>query len=114
MSNGSSSDGWASFFLGLGIGIGVGLLIAPKTGEEARDFLRAKADEGADYLKKQTAGLRDSATGLADDLKSRGEDLVARGKETLNRQKDSLNDAIEAGRQAYREKVESGASSASA
>jgi gas vesicle protein len=109
-----SNDGWANFFLGLGIGVGIGILIAPKSGEETRDILRAKADEGKEYLKKQTAGLRDSASDIADDLKVRGEDLVARGKEAINRQKDVLNDAIEAGRQAYREKVEPTSSAESA
>ncbi len=92
-------DGWANFFLGLGLGVGVGLLIAPKSGEETRDMLRAKADEGKEYLKKQTSNLRDSATGMVDDL-------AERGKDAINRQKDVLNDAIEAGRQAYRDKVE--------
>jgi gas vesicle protein len=101
-----SNDGWANFFLGLGIGVGVGILFAPKSGEETRDYLRTRADEGKDYLKKQTEGLREQASGVADDLKSRGEDLVSRGKDVINRQKDVVSDAIEAGRQAYREKVE--------
>jgi gas vesicle protein len=101
-----SQSGWANFFLGLGVGVGVGLLIAPKSGEETREYLRTKADEGKDYLKKQTAGLREQASGVADDLKTRGEDLYARGREAFNRQRDVLSDAIEAGRQAYREKVE--------
>jgi gas vesicle protein len=108
------NDGWASFFLGLGIGVGVGILIAPKSGEETRDILRAKADEGKEYLKKQTAGLRESATELADDLKERGEDLVSRGKDVIGRQKDVLSDAIEAGRQAYRDKVDPNSSTQSA
>jgi gas vesicle protein len=102
-----SKDGWANFFLGLGIGVGVGILIAPKAGEETRDLLRAKADEGKEYLKKQTAGLRDQAGDIADDLKARGEDFVNRGKDVINRQKDVVADAVEAGRQAYREKVDS-------
>jgi len=94
-----SNDGWANFFLGLGIGVGVGILLAPKSGEETRDLLLTKADEGKEFLKKQTAGI-------ADDLRARGEDLVARGKDVLGRQKEVLNDAVEAGRQAYRDKVE--------
>jgi gas vesicle protein len=95
----NNRDAWANFFLGLGLGVGVGLLIAPKSGEETRDILRAKADEGKEYLKKQTSGLRETASGLADEL-------VERGKEALNRQKDVLSDALEAGRMAYRDKVE--------
>jgi gas vesicle protein len=90
-----SRDGLANFFLGLGIGVGVGLLFAPKSGEETRDILLSKADEGKEYLKKQTSGLRETA----------GE-MVDKGRDAINRQKDTLSDAIEAGKQAYREKVD--------
>jgi len=99
-------DGLANFFLGLGVGVGIGLLFAPKSGEETRDLLMSKADEGKEYLKKQTTGLRENANDLVD----KGRDAINRQKDTLseviNRQKDSLNDAIEAGKQAYRDKVE--------
>jgi len=88
-------DGLANFFLGLGIGVGIGLLFAPKSGEETRDLLMSKADEAKEHLKKQTEGLRDQAG-----------DLVDKGRDALNRQRDTLNDAIQAGKQAYREKVE--------
>src|SRR5580698_7215990 len=92
-------DGLANFFLGLGVGVGLGLLFAPKTGEETREILRSKADEGKDFLKKQAADLRENASGIA-------VDMVDKGRDASNRQKDSLNDAIQAGRQAYREKVD--------
>lgn len=80
------------FFLGMGIGVAVGILFAPKSGEETRRFLREKADEGKDYLKKRGDNLMDSAT-----------DIVDRGKSAINRQKDQFSAAVEAGRQAYRE-----------
>jgi gas vesicle protein len=88
-------DGFANFFLGLGVGLGLGLLFAPKSGQETRQMLRDKADEGADYLKKQASELRENA-----------DQLVDKGRDALNRQRDSVNEAIAAGRQAYREKVE--------
>src|SRR5580700_4535558 len=88
-------DGLANFFLGLGIGVGIGMLFAPKSGEETRDILLSKADEGKEYLKKQTVGLRESAS-----------DIVDKGRDVVSRQKDMLNEAIEAGKQAYRDKVE--------
>jgi gas vesicle protein len=90
-----SRDGLANFFLGLGIGVGVGLLFAPKSGEETRDILLSKADEGKEFLKKQTSGLRETAS-----------EMVDKGRDAINRQKDTLSDAIEAGKQAYREKVD--------
>lgn len=92
-------DGLANFLLGVAVGVGVGLLFAPKSGEETREILKNKADEGKEYLKKQTADLRESAGATANDL-------MEKGRGVINRQRDNLNDAIEAGRQAYREKVE--------
>ena len=46
------------FFLGLGLGVAVGVLFAPKSGEETREFLSNKADEGKDYAQRKglTAG----------------------------------------------------------
>jgi len=88
-------DGFANFFLGLGVGVAIGLLFAPKSGEETRQMLRDKADEGKDFLKKQASELRENA-----------DDLVDKSREALNRQRDSVNEALAAGRQAYREKVE--------
>ena len=92
-------DGLANFFLGLGVGVGLGLLFAPKTGEETREILKNKADEGKEFLKKQTADLRENASGIATDI-------VEKSRDVINRQRDTLNDAIQAGKQAYREKVD--------
>lgn len=88
------SDDLASFLLGVGIGVGLGLLFAPKPGEETRQLLRGKADEGREYLKRRGSELRDSAS-----------DIIERGKEAINRQKDTLAEAVEAGKQAYRDAV---------
>ena len=82
------------FLLGLGVGIGISLLFAPKTGEETRGMLKSKADEGREYLKQRGAGLRDTAN-----------DLIEKGKDAVNRQKDNLMEAMEAGKQAYRDTV---------
>ena len=54
------------FFLGLGLGVAVGVLFAPKSGEETRDFLRSKAEEGTDYVKRRADDLRDSAADAID------------------------------------------------
>jgi gas vesicle protein len=87
-------DGLASFVLGVGVGVGLGLIFAPKSGEETRELLKDKADEGKEYLKRRGSELRDSA----------GE-IIERGKEVISRQKDTLAEAVEAGKQAYREAV---------
>ena len=82
------------FCLGLGIGVAVGILFAPKAGEETRQLLRSKADEGKDYVKRKSEELKDSAADLAD-----------KGKLALQRQKEQLAAAVDAGRQAYKESV---------
>jgi gas vesicle protein len=80
-----------SFFLvGLGIGALVGILFAPKSGEETREYLTSKADEGRDFAQKKARELRE-----------RAEDLIERSKEIMARQKDSLSSAVEAGKDAY-------------
>jgi len=87
-------NGLSSFLLGLGVGVAVGMLFAPKSGEETRELLKSKAGESGDYLKQRGAELKDSASGWVD-----------KGKEAVNRQKDTINEAMEAGKQAYRDAV---------
>ena len=87
------------FFLGLGLGVAAGLLFAPKTGEETRELIRSKADEGKEYLKQRTTELKETAS-----------EAIERGRSTVTRQRDNLTAAVEAGKQAYREAV-TGASS---
>ena len=80
------------FFLGVGLGVAVGVLFAPQSGEETRRLLKDKADEGADYVRRKSLDLRDTAT-----------ETLERSKQNLSRRKESLTAAVEAGRQAYRE-----------
>ncbi len=87
-------NGLSSFLLGLGVGVGIGMLFAPKSGQETRDMLRNKAGEGADYVKGRAGEFRQTAT-----------EWVDKGKEAIGRQKENLADAMEAGRQAYRDTV---------
>jgi gas vesicle protein len=78
------------FLVGLGIGALVGILFAPKSGEETREFLAQKAEEGKEFAQKKARELRD-----------RAEDLVDRGKQVAMRQKESFSAAVDAGREAY-------------
>ena len=84
------------FFLGLGIGVAVGILFAPKSGAETRELLLDKADEGKEYLKRRSDQIRESAN-----------DMLDKGKQAVSRQKDQLVAAMEAGKAAYRDKVDS-------
>ncbi len=87
-------NGISSFLLGLGVGVGLGMLFAPKSGQETRELIKNKAGEGSDYLKQRGTEFKQSAA-----------EWVDKGKEALGRQKSNLADAMEAGRQAYRETV---------
>ena len=84
------------FFLGLGLGVAVGILFAPKSGEETRDLIRGKANEGKDYLRRRSDELRETAN-----------EYVERGRSAVTRQRDNLSAAMEAGKQAYREATSS-------
>ena len=87
-------NGLSSFLLGLGVGVGIGMLFAPKSGQETRTLIKNKAGEGTDFLKQKSA-----------DLKQTANEWVDKGKDALNRQKDNISEAVEAGRQAYRDSV---------
>jgi len=81
-----------SFFLvGLGIGALLGILFAPKSGEETREYLSSKADEGRDYAQRKARELRD-----------RAEDLIERSKEIMAKSKDAVSTAIDAGKESYK------------
>lgn len=82
------------FLLGLGLGVAAGVLFAPKSGAETREFIRAKAGEGVDFVKQR-----------GDDFRQTAAETIDRGKETLRRQRDSLGAAMDAGKQAYRDAV---------
>jgi gas vesicle protein len=80
------------FLAGLGVGAAVGILYAPQPGSETREALRARAEEGRDYVKTR-----------ARDVRSQASDWVDKGREVVDQQKDQIRSAFEAGRQAYQE-----------
>ncbi len=93
---GDNSGSKVSYFLvGLGIGALVGILFAPKSGQETREYLSGKAEEGREYAQRKARELRE-----------RAEELMERSKEMVGRQKEQLSAAVDAGREAYqREKA---------
>ncbi len=90
----SSRDGsgilW--FLAGLGIGAIAGVLYAPRSGEETREALLSKAQEGKEYVRDRAKQAREQAGQWADS-----------GRDVVNRQKEQFKSAYEAGRQAYQE-----------
>jgi gas vesicle protein len=82
------------FLFGFGFGLAVGILFAPQSGEKTREYLKSKADEGKEFVRRRSEELKDSAS-----------ELIDRGRTAVSRQKEQLAAAIEAGKQAYREAV---------
>jgi gas vesicle protein len=91
MSEGTSTSEKALYFIigGL-IGAATALLLAPRSGEETRKLIAAKARESADVLASRTRAAADKTS-----------TYIERGKELLQHQRDQLSAAVDAGKQAY-------------
>jgi len=87
-------NGLSSFLLGLGVGVGLGMLFAPKSGQETREIIKKKSGEVTDDLQRRTTEAKQTVS-----------EWVDKGREALGRQKDTIADAMEAGKQAYRDAV---------
>jgi gas vesicle protein len=95
--NNSNSFLW--FLAGLGVGAVAGVLYAPRSGNETREALRSKADEGREYVRHR-----------AREARSQANQWVDKGRDVLSQQKDQFRAAYDAGRQAYhKETAEDGA-----
>lgn len=88
--NNSNSFLW--FLAGLGFGAIAGVLYAPRSGDETRQALRSRAEEGQAYVRDRARQAREQASSWAE-----------RGREVLNQQKEQFRSAYEAGKQAYHE-----------
>jgi len=78
------------FLVGLGVGALMGVLFAPKSGEDTREYLSKRADDGRDFAQRKARELRD-----------RADDLIEKSKEVTSRKRESLSAAVEAGRDAF-------------
>src|SRR5215469_5442794 len=78
------------FLAGLGVGAVAGVLYAPRSGNETREALPSKPDEGREYVGERARQARSQAS-----------DWVDRGRDVLNQEKDQFRAAYDGGRQAY-------------
>jgi gas vesicle protein len=88
----NDSSGFVWFLAGLGLGGLIGVLYAPKAGNETREDLKARAEDGKEYVRSRAREARDQASGWVD-----------KGRDVVSQQKDQFRAAYEAGRQAYQE-----------
>ena len=82
------------FWIGVGLGVTAGLLLAPKSGAEARQFIQNKTQEGAETIRNKATGVVQTAA-----------EAVERGAKSIRYQKENVLAAVESGRAAYSEAV---------
>ncbi len=92
MSERNGVTGFWFFLAGLSVGAILALLYAPKSGEETREILRGKAEEGKEFV-----------TTKGREFQRQAQDAVEKARGVVAKQKEQLSAALEAGKQAYRE-----------
>lgn len=98
-----SRDNILYLAVGVGIGTAVGMLLAPRSGSETREVLRSKAQEGTDYVKRTAQEGKEYVRRAASETADRAKQAADRVKSSFS---DGVHEAVEAGKQAYREATE--------
>jgi gas vesicle protein len=75
----------SAFAIGVGVGAALGILLAPKSGEDTRAY------------------IRDTARDTLDDAVARGKKVARRGQKAVDDAREMVNDAVDAGQGAFRE-----------
>ena len=79
------------FGLGCAAGVAATLMIKSKSGQDAVDYLRSKADEGTRVVKESVDNLSDAVTGAA-----------TRGVKAVKYQAENVSAALDAGKKAFK------------
>jgi gas vesicle protein len=97
MSDRDGGNSFVWFLAGLGIGAIAGVLYAPRSGDETREVLLSKAQEGSERARHHARKAREQA-----------EEWMERGRDAVTQQKDQLRSSYEAARKVYKEKTAAG------
>lgn len=81
MASKCSADRFAFFLAGLGIGAVIALLFAPQSGEETREMISQKVDQGREYVNDQKKVIRRTAEDLMDEGRKRAENLKGKAND---------------------------------
>ena len=84
------------FLVGLGAGVGLGVLLAPRAGDKTRSLIRGKAADGAAYLRERGIEVRDAAA-----------EAIRESTRQVNKGTDAIRTAVNAGKNAFRESIQS-------
>jgi len=67
----SDSNSFLWFLAGLGFGAIAGILYAPRAGNETREALRSKAEDGREFVRERSRQAREQAAGTSQTSPSR-------------------------------------------
>ncbi|MGH9403229.1 MAG: YtxH domain-containing protein [Terriglobia bacterium] len=70
---------------GLGIGAVIALLFAPQSGEEMREMLGQRVEQGKEYVNEQSKAVRRRAEDLVTEGRRRAEDLKGKANDLADR-----------------------------
>ena len=103
----SKGDNFVYFLVGGFVGASVALLLAPKTGEQTRQFLENKYREGTEGLTEKVREGKQLVTSKSLAVTEQVTDRINQGKDLLQQHKEQASAAIAAGKEAYaRERTE--------
>jgi len=99
----SKGDKFVYFLVGGFVGASVALLLAPKTGEQTREFLENKYKKGTEELTQKVREGREFVTDKSLTMTAQVNDRINQGKDVLQQHKEQASAAIAAGKEAYAE-----------
>ena len=95
-----SEPGIGAFVAGLAIGAGLALLFAPRTGEETRRELQARAKKVGDQAQSFVSDVSDSVTSTINSAKQKVEERIDSTRNAVEIKRRQVTNAVEAGRAA--------------
>jgi gas vesicle protein len=95
-----SEPGIGAFVAGLAIGAGLALLFAPRTGEETRRDLQARAKKVGDQAQNLVSDVSDSVSETISSARRKVEDRIDSTRNAVELKRRQVSNAVEAGRMA--------------
>jgi gas vesicle protein len=80
---------FGTFLVGAGFGAILALLFAPRSGDETRDLIAEKTQQGRDYIVEKTKQFKNKAQDLGQNAKDQVQQAVEAGQSAYHKAKDS-------------------------
>jgi gas vesicle protein len=97
------SNDFGSFVVGLALGAGIALLLAPKTGAQARRQLRKQVRRVRSAAEDAANDVAGRVTDSFDEARTRVEARIDAARSAVDMRKDQVTNAIDVGRAAARQ-----------